>query len=95
MWGMWCKILFVIRDDFHNIVTPMAAENPESIGSATRVVNVDSVNPSSKSLFAGRTFGAGVGNKTFMTKEVMSALDKKGLDKKDVNSGPEDASVKE
>jgi hypothetical protein len=39
--------------------------------------NVESANAKDvKSSFAGRTFGVGAKDKTFMTKEVMSALDK-------------------
>jgi hypothetical protein len=50
---------------------------PENIDPAARAVNVNPTNTEAKSSFAGRTFGTGAGNKTFMTKEVMSALDKK------------------
>ncbi|MDR1457266.1 MAG: hypothetical protein LBI47_00200 [Puniceicoccales bacterium] len=63
---------------------------PENIDPAAQSANANPANAKSKSLFAGRTFGAGVANKTFMTKEVMSALDKK-----DPTSILEDTSVKE
>ncbi|MDR1528754.1 MAG: hypothetical protein LBS22_04205 [Puniceicoccales bacterium] len=48
----------------------------ENIDPAAQTVNVDPANKP-KSFFAGRTFGTGANDKTFMTKEVMSALDKK------------------
>ncbi|MDR2432913.1 MAG: hypothetical protein LBD34_04140 [Puniceicoccales bacterium] len=51
---------------------------PENIDPAARTANTNPADTKSKSLFDGRTLGARAGNKTFMTKEVMSALDKKG-----------------
>ncbi|MDR2777113.1 MAG: hypothetical protein LBB17_03695 [Puniceicoccales bacterium] len=75
-----CEILFAICDNFHNIVIPMEVKSEnrsENIDPAAKVASANPADTKNKSSFAGRTFGMGTGNKTFMTKEVMSAVDKK------------------
>ncbi|MDR2779265.1 MAG: hypothetical protein LBB16_03205 [Puniceicoccales bacterium] len=50
----------------------------KKLDQAAKVANVESTDTKkSKSSFAGRTFGTGAGNKTFKTREVMSATDNK------------------
>ncbi|MDR0742701.1 MAG: hypothetical protein LBE98_04540 [Puniceicoccales bacterium] len=73
-------------------------KKPENINSAAQAASVNPANVKTQSLFAGRTFGMGAGNETFMTKEVKSALDPKvdpKVDPKDPGSKPEDVPEKE
>ncbi|MDR2628974.1 MAG: hypothetical protein LBC30_03240 [Puniceicoccales bacterium] len=93
---MWYEILFAIRNNFYNIIAPMEVKH-KNIDQANKATSVDPADAKSKSLFAGRTFGMGAGNKTFMTKEVKSALDTKSntrIDADDPNSKPEDVADK-